>query len=78
MPTGAVNNERGMGVLTKVAKDKGIPLEECVKDSLKYISMRTAVEEEEIADLAVFLASNKAKHISGQLIAVDGNMEWEE
>ncbi len=75
---GAVNNERGMGVLTKVAEEKGIPIEEFLKDSLKYISMRTAVEEEEIADLAVFLASNKAKHISGQLIAVDGNMEWEE
>ena len=32
---------------------------------------------EEVADLAVFLASRKARHISGQFIAVDGNMEWE-
>jgi len=75
---GAVNNERGMGVLAKVAADKGVPVEEMLQDALKYISMRTAVEPEEIADLAVFLASNKAKHITGQLIAVDGNMEWEE
>jgi len=75
---GAVNNERGMGVLKKVAEDKGVPVQEFLEDALKYISMRTTVEPEEIADLAVFLASDKAKHISGQLIAVDGNMEWEE
>jgi len=75
---GAVNNERGMGVVKKVAEDKGVPVQEFLEDALKYISMRTTVEPEEIADLAVFLASDKAKHISGQLIAVDGNMEWEE
>jgi len=75
---GAVNNERGMGVVAKVAEEKGIPVEEFLKEALQYISMRTAVEPEEIADLAVFLASKKAKHISGQLIAVDGNVEWEE
>lgn len=75
---GFMNNARGRGVLAKVAADKGITLEQLEEDAMRYISMRTWIEMDEIADLCAFLASDQAKHISGQEIAVDGNAEWEE
>ncbi len=75
---GFMNNARGRGVLAKVAADKGIPAEQLEQEALQYISMRTWIEMDEIADLCAFLASDQAKHISGQEIAVDGNAEWEE
>ena len=38
-------------------------------------SMQCYVDPEEIADLIVFLCSEFGRHISGQIIAVDGNTE---
>jgi NAD(P)-dependent dehydrogenase (short-subunit alcohol dehydrogenase family) len=75
---GFMNNARGRGVLAKVAADKGISAEQLEKEALHYVSMRTWIEMSEIADLCAFLASDQAKHISGQEVAVDGNAEWEE
>lgn len=37
----------------------------------------TGSEPTEIADMALFLASPEARHVTGQIIAVDGNLEWE-
>ena len=50
---------------------------ETEEEYLRYISMRCWIEPKEVGDLVVFLSSEKAKHISGQFIAVDGHMEWE-
>ncbi len=75
---GFMNNARGRGVLAKVAADKGIPAAQLEQEALQYVSMRTWIEMDEIADLCAFLAGDQAKHISGQEIAVDGNAEWEE
>lgn len=75
---GFMNNARGKGVLAKVAADRGISAEQLEKEALHYVSMRTWIEMSEIADLCAFLASDEARHISGQEIAVDGNAEWEE
>ncbi len=75
---GFMNNARGKGVLAKVAVDRGIPVEQLEKEALQFVSMRSWIEMSEIADLCAFLASDEARHISGQEIAVDGNAEWEE
>lgn len=75
---GFMNNARGKGVLAKVAADRGISPEQLEREALQYVSMRTWIEMSEIADLCAFLASDQARHISGQEIAVDGNVEWEE
>ena len=75
---GFMNNARGRGVLAKVAKDKGISLEAMEEDALKYVSMRTWIETSEIADTCAFLASDQARHVTGQELAVCGNAEWEE
>ncbi len=39
---------------------------------------RTLVQPQELADMVVFLCSDQARHITGQLIGVDGNQEWED
>jgi len=74
---GLVNNDRGKKILADKAKEEGKSISEMEEEYLKYISMRCWIDPREVGDLAVFLASEKAKHITGQFIAVDGHMEWE-
>tara|TARA_B100000586_G_C19752763_1_gene278628 strand:- start:53 stop:349 length:297 start_codon:yes stop_codon:yes gene_type:complete len=74
---GLIDNDRGRSILTEKARKEGKNLTQVEEEYLKYISMRCWINPEEIGDLAVFLSSDKAKHISGQFIAVDGHMEWE-
>jgi len=75
---GFMDNARGRGVLAKVAKDKGVSLQAMEQEALRYVSMRTWIEMSEVADACAFLASDSARHISGQELAVCGNVEWEE
>ena len=74
---GLIDNKRGRAILARKAEADGNTLEETEEEYLKYISMRCWIEPKEVGDLVVFLSSEKAKHISGQFIAVDGHMEWE-
>jgi NAD(P)-dependent dehydrogenase (short-subunit alcohol dehydrogenase family) len=32
----------------------------------------------DLAEMALFLSSTKAERVTGQAIAVDGNVEWED
>lgn len=75
---GIVDNPRGRRIVAQVAAEKGVTAEAMEAEFLRYTSMRSWVQPGEVADLAVFLASPGAKHISGQLIGVCGNVEWEE
>ncbi|MGE0443056.1 MAG: SDR family oxidoreductase [Gemmatimonadales bacterium] len=75
---GFIDNARGRGVLARVAQDKGVSVESLEQDALRFVSMRTWIGMEEIAGVCAFLASDEARHVSGQEIAVDGNVEWEE
>ena len=74
---GLIDNTRGRAILARKAESDGRTLEETEEEYLRYISMRCWIEPKEVGDLVVFLSSEKAKHISGQFIAVDGHMEWE-
>jgi NAD(P)-dependent dehydrogenase (short-subunit alcohol dehydrogenase family) len=72
---GLVNGPRGRRVMAEQAQARGMTLEEYMPFVLHNISMHSMVEMDEIAALAVFLASDQAKHITGQSIGVDGNFE---
>jgi NAD(P)-dependent dehydrogenase (short-subunit alcohol dehydrogenase family) len=74
---GLIDNTRGRAILARKAEADGRTLEETEEEYLRYISMRCWIKPKEVGDLVVFLSSEKAKHISGQFIAVDGHMEWE-
>jgi NAD(P)-dependent dehydrogenase (short-subunit alcohol dehydrogenase family) len=75
---GFVNSARMAGFMEKEAKAQGTTPEEIEAGFLKYISMRSKVEASEIGDMAVFLGSDRAKHVTGQIIGVDGHIEWEQ
>ena len=72
---GAVEGPRVDAVIEKQATARGVRPEIIRKAYTDATSMRTFVSAEEIADMAVFLSSKAAKHISGQIIAVDGHTE---
>ena len=74
---GLIDNERGRKLVAERAAERGVPASDIEAEYLKYVSMRCWIDPAEVGDLAVFLASDQAKHISGQEIAVDGHMEWE-
>ncbi len=75
---GMVNNERMRGIVQRIADQEGRPAAEVEEEFLQFISMRCKVEPEDIADMAVFLASEGASRVTGQVIAVDGHIEWEQ
>ena len=75
---GMVNNERMRGIVQRIADQEGRPADEVEAEFLQFISMRCKVEPEDIADMAVFLSSEGASRVTGQVIAVDGHIEWEQ
>jgi NAD(P)-dependent dehydrogenase (short-subunit alcohol dehydrogenase family) len=74
---GAIDNDRGHALVANRASERGISIEQAEAEKLQYISMRTRIAPDEIADTCLFLASPGGRHISGQMIGVCGNSEWE-
>jgi NAD(P)-dependent dehydrogenase (short-subunit alcohol dehydrogenase family) len=74
---GLVDNERGRALVRRLADDRGLAEAAAMEEFTAFVSMRTMIAMDEIADVAWFLASDQARHVTGQLIGVDGNMEWE-
>jgi NAD(P)-dependent dehydrogenase (short-subunit alcohol dehydrogenase family) len=74
---GVMDNERMKRVLARVADQRGMTVEAVESEQLQFISMRTKVSMEEVAEMVHFLASEAASHVTGQIISVDGDMQWE-
>lgn len=74
---GAIDNPRGHALVERRARELGISVEEAERQKLQYVSMRSRVSPQEVGELCVFLASDSGRHISGQMIGVCGNSEWE-
>ena len=72
---GSVSGDRMKRVIEAKAKSIGIPEEELQQDYESMVSLKTFVDKEDIANMALFLISNEAKRISGQVMTVDGNTE---
>ena len=72
---GNVNGERMDRVVAAHAAATDETEEEVRRQYTLGVSMQCFVDPEEIADLIVFLCSDQARHISGQIIGVDGNTE---
>jgi len=72
---GAVEGPRMEGVLAREAATKGMTRDEVYQGYASGTSMRSFVAAQDIADMALFLASDAARMVSGQVIAVDGHTE---
>ncbi|MDF1669649.1 MAG: SDR family oxidoreductase [Roseovarius sp.] len=72
---GAVEGERMERVLANEAAASGKPIEELRQTYVKGVSLRSWVSADDLADMALFLASAAASKISGQIMAVDGHTE---
>lgn len=70
---GIVAGERQERVLTAKAKARGISFEEMEKLVFSYSSLKEYVTPQQLADLAVFVASPRGRMISGQALSVDGD-----
>lgn len=74
---GAIRGERIRRVITAKAAALGVTAAEYERDLLRYVSLRTMVDPEDIAAMILFLASPSGRRITGQFIGVDGNIEYE-
>lgn len=75
---GLIDNPRGRALVAHLAEERKQTVAEAEARYLGHISMRTYIAPEEVADAAFFLASDAARHVTGQLLGVCGNLEWEE
>jgi NAD(P)-dependent dehydrogenase (short-subunit alcohol dehydrogenase family) len=72
---GSVEGPRIRGVIEREAAVRGVPAEDVTRETLAGQSIARFVEPEEIAAMCLFLASEEARMVTGQAIAVDGHTE---
>ena len=72
---GAVEGDRINRVIDAKAKALGIAFDEMKARLLEPVSLRTFVSAQDIANMALFLATDAGKHISGQALAVCGDAQ---
>ncbi len=70
---GSVEGPRMEGVLQREATVKGMTRDQVYAGYASGTSMGRFIEASDIANMAVFLASDAARLVSGQVIAVDGH-----
>lgn len=69
---GPVDTERWWGLVRTLAREKGISEEKANQRAIKSIPMGRLCTAEEVADVVVFLASERASFVTGALITMDG------
>jgi len=74
---GAIDNDRFRGIVEARAENMGRSTSEIESELLSFVSMRTKIAIDEIVGAILYLISPAACHVTGQLLSVDGNVEWE-
>ena len=72
---GNVEGERINRVIEAKANVSGMSFDEQKQTLLNTTSLRTFVSAEDIANMALFLATDAGKHISGQALSVCGDLQ---
>jgi NAD(P)-dependent dehydrogenase (short-subunit alcohol dehydrogenase family) len=73
---GIVEGERVERIMAAKAEGLGISKEEVRQRMVEGVSLKTTVTALDIANTALFLASDAGKHISGQAISVCGGVRY--
>jgi NAD(P)-dependent dehydrogenase (short-subunit alcohol dehydrogenase family) len=68
-----VAGDRQRRVLEAKAQQRGVSFSEMERTAFSFTSLKEYVTPQQIADQIVFLASPRARTITGQAIAVDGD-----
>jgi len=61
-------------IMSRDAEKLGLPEEEVRKKALEKVPLRRSNTPDDIADMCVFLASDRARNVSGQSLHVDGGL----
>jgi NAD(P)-dependent dehydrogenase (short-subunit alcohol dehydrogenase family) len=69
---GQVETDRVVTLFEQFAKAQGKTPEQVREEQIKKSGLRRIGQPEDVAELAVFLASAKGRHIQGTAISVDG------
>ena len=72
---GSVSGDRINRVIEAKAKSLNTAIKKVKEDFEEMVSLKTFVDKEDIANMAVFLLSSQAQKVSGQIMTVDGNTE---
>jgi len=69
---GPVATDRWDGLEKQIARDKGISQDEAHDLALKSLPLGRICTAQEVADVAVFLASERASYVNGAMLTIDG------
>ena len=72
---GSVSGDRMKRVIEAKARSLGVKEESIQKDYESMVSLKSFVDKKDVSNMAVFLLSEEAKRISGQVMTVDGHTE---
>jgi NAD(P)-dependent dehydrogenase (short-subunit alcohol dehydrogenase family) len=72
---GIVEGERIKRVISAKAKALGVTVDDYKQQLLSKVSLRRTVSPADIANMALFLATDAGRNISGQALSVCGNVE---
>jgi NAD(P)-dependent dehydrogenase (short-subunit alcohol dehydrogenase family) len=72
---GVVEGDRIRRVISAKAESLARPYEDIESKMLAMSSIKEMINPDQLADMIVFLASNRARTISGQAISIDGDMQ---
>jgi NAD(P)-dependent dehydrogenase (short-subunit alcohol dehydrogenase family) len=75
---GPLNGDRMRRVIAAKAIATGRPEAALWEEAVRYSAMRRMVDHSDVAAMALFLSSGSASVVTGQEIAVDGLVEWED
>jgi NAD(P)-dependent dehydrogenase (short-subunit alcohol dehydrogenase family) len=73
---GAIEGERIRRVAGIDAKNRGVTQEQTITNFTSSSALGRMVKPDEVADLAIFLASDKSSGITGQTINIDAGSNF--
>ncbi len=72
---GAVDGDRIRRVFSAKARARNVSMEEIQTEALSLCSIKELIDPRQLSDMILFICSPRGKTISGQALAIDGDMQ---